>query len=99
MVFKTAIGTLAVAFWVNEELISLLGVAEPCFGHIVIKGLTGLIRVPWPRSLYLLALLCSICLRGFACICMRVVYVCLGTYFLRQIQAGDSFSVRVDYCK
>ena len=57
MVFKTAIGTLAVAFWVNEELISLLGVSEPSFGHNVIKGLTGLIRVSWPSSLYILALL------------------------------------------
>ena len=76
-VFKTAIGTLAVAFWVNEELISLLGVAEPSFGHNVIKGLTGLIRVPWPSSLYLLALLCSICLRGFACICVCVCGVCV----------------------
>lgn len=96
MVFRTAIGTLAAAFWVNEELISLLGVAEPSFGHNVIKGLTGLIRIPWPSSNYLLALLCSICLRGFACICMCV---CLVTYILRRIQAGDSFSVRVDYCK
>ena len=51
MVFKTAIGTLAVALWVNEELISLLGVAAPSFGHNVIKGLTGLIQVSWARSL------------------------------------------------
>ena len=39
MVFKTAIGTLAVALWVNEELISLLGVAKQSFGHNAIKGL------------------------------------------------------------